>query len=605
MCGIGGIISRPGSAVDPAKLEALTRALNHRGPDGHGSHVHGNVALVHTRLAIVDLTAAGNQPMLTANGKFALTYNGEVFNHSELRSLLPDVEWRGTCDTETVAELLAHEGAESLPRLNGLFALALHDLQSQKLLLARDRWGVKPLYLYEGDGTIAFASELTALMSIGVPREIDSNQLRECMTGWAHGRWTPLAGVTKLLPGELATIDPLRMAITRRQWFKPSDKVSKTVASRLSASTPEENLVNLDEALRLAVERRLMSDAPLGTMCSGGVDSSLITMYAKEQRDVVAYCASVTDQPRSDEVGFAREVTSHLGVDLEVIPLSGESWRRDLVRTVRHVGYPLTHANSVPMYQIAAAAHRDGVKVLLSGEGADELFGGYGYLHRRLYRDFHEPVTGLRALARAGKRTAREKGWLTSGESDPIPGFTPQVRRFQDEIIQAARSAYRHHGGPTRSLEAALLGDLSLYLPHLLNRQDKCTMQASVETRVPFLDPDFVEIVLNLPLHQRIEPRRKEPLKRLAESRLPPGIADRPKMGFGFSVADYLDGRVRASFVRDGYLRDCLGRDRETWEAHCSAASGLALLLLWTGEIWCRAFVDGQQDDEIDSALWI
>jgi asparagine synthase (glutamine-hydrolysing) len=366
----------------------------------------------------------------------------------------------------------------------------------------------------------------------------------------------------------------------------------------------------VEDVLRASVERRLMSDVPLGTMCSGGLDSSLITAYARDAAGgpVHAFNASVVDQPSYDEGDWARRVADHLGVELHTVELTATSWRRDLVSVVSHIEYPLTHESSVPMMQIAGLARSMGVKVLLSGEGADELFGGYSWLHLEDTADFFARERRGESIARAAYRFAQRR--LRLGRQalrEPLRGPSERVWEWERETLDRALAAYAEHRGPRRRVEAGLAWDLSTYLPHLLNRQDKSTMQCGVETRVPFLDPDVVAVALNLPLEQRIEPERKAPLRAIARRLLPDGVADRPKVGFGFEVERYLGGGVaRSEFLVDGRLREVLEvGDRDAWRARVSSAVGQQALLMWTAEIWCRLFLDGDSVEAVEDALWI
>ncbi|MEA2446116.1 MAG: hypothetical protein QOJ12_3408 [Thermoleophilales bacterium] len=599
MCGIAGCVVGGGGRPDERALGAMARALGHRGPDDSGIAVEGSVGLAHTRLAIVDPTPAGRQPML-GRGGWALSYNGEVFNHMELRPQLGG-EWRGGSDTETVLRALETWGPDAaLPRFNGLFAFAVVDPVAGRVFLARDRFGVKPLYWARHAGALWFASEIGALLAAGVPREVDRDVLSQALArGWSNGPWTPIAGVRKLMPGTLAEVDVATLEWRERRWYDP--------LSVVSSEAPSAGLDELEAALRASVSRRLMADVPVGTMCSGGIDSSLITAYAHDAAaaPVHAFNASVVDQPSYDEGDWARRVAAHVGVELHTVELTAESWRADLVDVVRHVEYPLTHESSVPMMQIAALAWSKGVKVLLSGEGADELFAGYSWLHLEDAADFGARGQRLESLARAVYRRLQRLGMGRQSLREPLAGPSERVFEWERRELERAIAAYAGmHRGARGRLEGGLAWDLATYLPHLLNRQDKTTMQASVETRVPFLDPEVVALALNLPLEQRIEPERKGLLRELARRRLPPGVAERPKLGFGFEVARYLGPAARPEFVADGRLREVLEADRSTWSARVAGAVGQSALLLWTGEIWCRLFLDGESAESVNQALW-
>ena len=575
----------------------MAAALAHRGPDDEGIAVDGQVGLVQRRLAIVDPSPAGHAPMEDAGGRWLVTYNGEVFNHLELRAELPWVRWRGGSDTETLVEALAHWDEAAVPRCNGLFAWAALDRERRRLVLVRDRFGVKPLYMARHAGALWFASEMRALLEAGVARDVRRDVLAHAVErGWANGRRTPLAAVERVMPGTLVEVDLETLATAERTWYDPLETVGGG-----SGSAPDPRL--LEDALRGAVRRRLMADVPLGTMCSGGLDSSLITALAAEAGTVHAFNARIVDQPEWDEGRWAREVAEHVGVELHTVEMTAAEWRAGLVDVVRHVEYPLTHESSVPMAAIARLARERGVKVLLSGEGADELFGGYSWVHHHASADFAARRRPAAAAARAALRAAQRRGVLAGRAiPDPFPGPSDEVNAYEHERFGAALAAYAHHRGPRRRLEAGLAADLSTYLPHLLNRQDKTTMMHSVETRVPFLDPEVVALALNMPLEHRVEPERKAPLRALGRGLLPASVVAREKVGFGFDVGRYLGGAVREEFMRGGRLREELGVARAEWDPRVGELC--ASLAPLTAEIWLRTVAGGELPDAVQAELW-
>jgi asparagine synthase (glutamine-hydrolysing) len=622
VCGIAGCVVPPGREPDRAALERMADALRHRGPDDRGIEVVGTVGLVQTRLSIVDPTPAGHAPMAFEDRSCWLTYNGEVFNHLELRRELGDRGWHGGSDTETLLHALAAWGEEAIPRCNGLYAFAALDTVRRRLLLVRDRFGVKPLYLAWHEGTLWFASEVGALFAAGVPRAARDDVLAHAVAyGWAEGAQTPFAGVDRLAPGMVAEVGLDDLAVRERRWYDPAEAVDPERAAALAGESRAVLAGCLEDALRAAVRRRLMADVPVGTMCSGGLDSGLVTAFAREEHPrIVAYNASVVDQPGADEGPWAERVAAGLGVELRTAPMGAAAWRVGLVPAVAHNEFPLIHESSVPMAMIAALAHADGVKVLLSGEGADELFAGYDFLHGSEYDALlpararlaqraelaRARVHGLvrrrgRGLAAALRRRLRQR-------AAPAPAFEPpwaaSAAAHVENVRRRARAAHAHHPGPRGDLEAALLGDLSTYLPHLLNRQDKNTMQASIETRVPFLDPAVVALALNLPLEARTRPLRKGVLRDLGHRHLPRGVARRAKVGFGFDVRSYLEPAARPAFLADGALREHLGLARAEWDALTERAPSHLALRLWTGEAWCRLFLDGASTEAIERELW-
>jgi asparagine synthase (glutamine-hydrolysing) len=604
MCGIAGCVARPGERPDDAALRRMADAIAHRGPDDTGVEVVDSVGLVHTRLAIVDPSPAGHAPMEHPDGDWWLTYNGEVFNHVDLRAELPEVPWRGGSDTETLLHALAAWGEDAIPRCNGLFAYAALDRRRRRLLLVRDRFGVKPLYWARHAGRLWFASEMRPLLEVGIPRVPRADVLAHAVeVGWANGPLTPVEAIARVTPGTFLEVDLDTLVARERRWYEPVETVDAEWMAALAKAPRPQLVAAVEDALRTSVRRRLMADVPVGTMCSGGLDSSLVTAFAAEAGTVHAFNAAVVDQPGYDEGPWARRVADALGVELHTVELTAESWRAGLVETVRHIEYPLNHESSVPMAQIAGRARNEGMKVLLSGEGADELFGGYGWLHHHDFADFAARRRPAQRAARTLLRALQRRGVLAARTiPDPRPGPGPGVNAYERATIDRGIGAYAHHRRVRRRLEGKLAADLGLYLPHLLNRQDKSTMMRSIETRVPFLDPDLVALALNLPLEARLEPERKAPLRTIAARRLPPGVARREKLGFGFEVGPYLDDAVRPDFLAEGRLREVLGRGADEWRREAPAMLGALLPL--SAEIWCRAVLDGEAVEEVEEALW-
>jgi asparagine synthase (glutamine-hydrolysing) len=326
----------------------------------------------------------------------------------------------------------------------------------------------------------------------------------------------------------------------------------------------------------------------------------------------VAFNASASDDPALDEGRWAELVTRTLGVELRTIDVTAHDWRRALVGAVEHYEYPLAHESSVPIAAIASLARENGVKVLLTGEGADELFGGYWFMHRELYQRFlprrARASHVLDRVRRVGLRRLPSVvlGRLRPASERPTPRGAQDPRDFERTVGARASEAYAHHAGPRRELEAALLGGLSTgVLPLLLNRMDKNAMQWSVETRVPFLDPELVALVLNLPLEQRVGPEPKGILRDVARSYLPAEVVRRPKqVGLARSARDQLLTQARPDFLRRGSLRDVLGLAGEPWEDFVAVAGDHNPVALWTTEIWCRLILEDQPRAAVEAELW-
>jgi asparagine synthase (glutamine-hydrolysing) len=607
MCGIGGCVVPPGERPPRDRLESMRAALGHRGPDASGLVIEGNVGLVHTRLAIIDPTPRGEQPMRHPGGRWLLSYNGEVFNHLELRGLIGDAGFEGGCDTETVLRSLAKWGEAAVPRFNGLFAFAALDLDAHRLLLVRDRFGVKPLYVAMVEGSFFFASEIGALLAAGVPRRPAPEVIADAIEHvFPNGRRTPIEGIERVPPGSIVSLDLRSLERNVAGWYDPVQAVDVDLQAELERQ-PRHALVRMvDKELRRSVHRRLMADVPIGTMCSGGLDSSLVTAFAREARpDIVAFNVATPGDRFRGEGPAAARVTDALGINLETVEMTPASWRSSLVAAVRHFEYPLANASAPAIAQMAALARARGVKVLLTGEAADELAGGYWSHHRKALGEFlpyrHNlgqmldwvrafgPRETIRAAARRMVRP-QPRVLLTSDDGG----------RVAPDLLERARAAYGHHSGPRRELEAQLLCDLSVTLPHLLNRMDKNAMQASVEARTPFLDPGFVALMLNLPLEARVGPRSKGILRDVARSQLPRSTARRPKV-YGMRIDPrWITDAAAPSFLRDGCLRELLEVPIEKW-------TDLGARLphrLWSAEVWCRLMLEGQSVADVERELW-
>jgi len=623
MCGIAGCVLAPGRAPERRRLEAMRDALAHRGPDDRGVEVVGGVGLVHTRLSIVDLSERGHQPMAHPSGRWWLSYNGEIYNHVALRSELEraGARFTGTSDTETLLWALELWGPDAVTRLSGQFAFAALDLRGRRVLLCRDRFGVKPLYVARSGGGVWWASEPAALIAAGLDVRPAATAWRDLLSGaYLWGESTLLEGVRRLAPGAWTEVSLTDMRETTRVWHNPVDDVDGQLASRLAGRSRSQLADELHATLREAVRRTLLADTTVGTLCSGGVDSSLITALAAEGiPDLVAVGASHAPDGRLDEGLAARRVADALGIGLELVDVTPQSWRDAFVRATVHHGSPIANASAVTVSQLAERARRCGIKVLLTGEGADELFGGYGLVHsealgaflsrrHRLVRAVEpalwaDPRQALNALAvaRGARRLVRE----SLGPPAPsrwLPVLTPDGGH---EPSPESLSAYAHHGGARGALEATLLSHLDYSLCWLLNRMDENVMQASVEARVPFLEPDVVRLVLNLPLEARVGPWSKGILRDVARRLLPWSIAHRPKIyGMAFDARAWIQEAADPGFLADGMLRDALGIPAGELERVAAAGNHVVRVRLWSAEVWCRSQLGGCSIEEIESALW-
>lgn len=641
MCGIvGGWLKRP----DPMALEQSIGLLHHRGPDGRGAYFDrdSGVMLGHTRLAIIDLSETGHQPMSSDGGDMTLTYNGEIYNYRELRS---DVEsdskgFSGNSDTEVLLRLYQKFGPEALPRLNGIFAFALHDRQKGELILARDALGIKPLYYSEGDHGFAFASEIKALLPlVKGPRRLDLASLSRYATFlWCPGDGTPLTDVRKLDPGEAIVVRGGRI-VHRWKWYELP--VHRGVNKDLGR---DESIAEVRDVLRRAVTRQMVADVPVGAFLSGGLDSSAVVAFAREQApDIRCFTIGISggeDAGVTGDLPYARRVAEHLKVPLEIVQVDASRMADDLEEMVYQLDEPLSDPAPLNVLYISRLAREQGMKVLLSGAGGDDFLTGYrrhfalrydkvreflpagvnqrlGHLAhtldqrtamgRRLGRLF------MNAADTQDARLATYLAWvgredLASLYSADMAAAVKDIRADQpmlDFLADMAPNASR--------LDRMLALDQRFFLTdHNLIYTDKMAMAAGVEVRVPFLDVDFVELAAHIPdaykQHGRIG---KWVLKKAMEPYLPHDVIYRPKTGFGAPLRRWTRHELR-EMIGDLLSEESLQRRglfsplavqrliADNDSGRRDAAYTLFSLLCM--EIWCRRFLDRSHKSEAESS---
>ncbi|UXI66385.1 asparagine synthase (glutamine-hydrolyzing) [Tahibacter amnicola] len=633
MCGIAGY---QGSERIDSLGDAILAQLAHRGPDGSGRHVDSDagIALFHTRLAILDTSVLGAQPMTDASGSVVIVFNGEIYNFRELRQqcMAEGDVFRSHSDTEVILALYRRHGEAFLSQLNGIFALGLWDVRSRRLLLARDSVGVKPLYYVEHAKGVAFASELKTLRLFPfVAREPDLQAI-SCYVRWlwCPGPRSPLRGVYKMEPGEALWISDGRI---RRRWRF----AGLPIPSRDAAGTQVPPTVNdVREALERAVQRQLVADVPVGAFLSGGIDSSVIVALARRQLSGRMPCFTIAiDTAAGDgkshdgfeaDLPYARLVAQQLDLELHVTRI-GPEMLEELPKMVWHLDEPQADPAALNTFFICQQARRQGIPVLLSGTGGDDIFGGYRrHLAMRLDGVWARTPPGLRRwLARAGRampanpsparrigkvlRTAELEGnarvaayfdWCES-ENDLADLFEPAsgITVRPSALVEALDHMPAH----LSDLERMLLLDQRYFLTeHNLNYTDKMSMACGVEVRVPFLDPDLMVVAALLPDRCRVRGlTTKWMLRQAARGLVPDLVIRRSKTGFGAPVRHWLRGPLRemmhellgaASLRQRGifspaavarHLRDLdQGRGDPAY----------VLLSLMCIEWWCRLFLD-------------
>jgi asparagine synthase (glutamine-hydrolysing) len=518
MCGIAGIMTVNGGAPDGVALSAMKTALAHRGPDGDAIWSTGDTGLVHTRLAIIDLET-GDQPLFGPGGE-ALVANGEIYNHVELRAERPDMTFKTNSDCEPVLHYYRDYGIGFAEWLRGMYALALYDPAERRLVLSRDPFGIKPLYYAQSDTSFAFASEAQALLAAGfgsrITRERQTHELLQLQ--FTTGNETPFKGIDRVLPGETLIISSGRIVERRRRAALPEGgPVSRSEA---------EALRRLEDALLDSVAVHQRSDVPYAMFLSGGIDSSavLAAMARLNERPVTAYTAGFPGTGAADERDHARQVAKSLGAAHVEISFDDKDFWQVLPAVAAAMDEPVADYAILPTWKLAeaAASHH---KVILSGEGGDEIFGGYGR-YRRMIRP-----TWL------GGREMRSRGIL-----DGLNILRDERSDWRDGF--AASESLSRCGRRSR-LQAAQAVDCAEWLPNdLLTKLDRCLMAHGVEGRTPFLDPAVANAAFTLPDRLKVRGRRgKWVLRKWLNAAAPAARAFDAKKGFTVPVGEWIATR--------------------------------------------------------------
>jgi asparagine synthase (glutamine-hydrolysing) len=611
MCGIAGIVMRAGEAANRELIERMADRLGHRGPDDSGVFIHENVGLGHTRLAVIDTSEAGRQPLFNEDGSVAVVFNGEIYNYRELVEELTKAGhvFRSRTDTEVIAHAWEEYREACLERFRGMFALAILDTRLNRLFLARDRLGKKPLYYAATEGLFAFGSEIKALRVIpGLSDEIDLAAMLEYATyGNTLGERSIWRSVRRLEPGCHLSVDTLAGTVvgarTTRYWaptYQPDYGPSES-----------EWLEELDGALSESVRLRLVSDVPLGAFLSGGIDSGLVVSYmAEHSAEPVRTFTMRFSDPGHDESAHAEAVARHFGTQHHSELVTELSAMEVLDALVDMFDEPFGDESAIPTFQLSQMARRF-VTVALSGDGGDESFAGYDrYRHvRRLGRIGHAITPAGRWMAGAvasrlplGARARRPLERLSLngfaqyqhalGFSDTHLGLLTRDVREGADSAQAARV---EAGDPALSEapwpDRFAFHDLQHYLPDdVLVKVDRASMANSLEVRCPLLDHEVVELAGRIPLRFKLSTLRgKVLLRRLAASKLPASSVGLPKRGFGVPVGEWL----RGDGPLVGYLEAALRDTQNTaWDYFHPGAVGALL----------RAHTSGKTD--LHTGLW-
>ena len=575
MCGIVGGL---GSWQWP--VDEMLAAITHRGPDHQASLIEGNVFLGHTRLSIQDLSESGNQPMISGDGRYVIIFNGEIYNHFELRhQLLPQV-YRSTSDTATILAAYQEWGIDCLPKLNGIFAFALYDREKQSLLLARDRFGVKPLYLSATESGVVFSSEIKALLPTIKDKSVDVCSINNYLTFlWSPGSKTPFTSVNKLEPGSF-----IQFHFEKNELRSHQQKFYQIPFIGSYSSLTEKELIDAcEQKLLLAVERQLLSDVPVGFFLSGGLDSSLLVAMARKLHpDQKWNCFTIDTEDQLAEEGFtsdltyAKQVAQSLDVNLHVVKAEFDIVK-DFDDMIWHLDEPQADAAPLNVSNICKQARLLGFKVLIGGTAGDDVFSGYRRHQALQFEKYLKlvprfvgesilrlPLSQKNPFFRRVTKVLQESTHTTEERLANYYRWLPQevVNSLFTESNRQILNGYR----PTQYFfdrlkdipqETAWLNKMlywemtSFLVDHNLNYTDKMAMAHGVEVRVPFLDNELVEFACSIPPSLKLKgDETKYILKKVGERYLPHDVIYRPKTGFGAPVRRWITNEMSGTIAQ-------------------------------------------------------
>ncbi len=577
MCGITGLFPfNELGRFHSINLQKSIDLLRHRGPDHQSSYLSEGLNMGHTRLSILDLSPDGHQPMSDTSSRYILSFNGEIYNFQELKKKLETkYTFRSSSDTEVLLYHLIENGVDGLSQLNGFFSLAFYDSHEESLILARDRFGIKPLLYFKDDDKVLFSSELASLRAFGIPEKIDAEGLYLFLSlNYIPPPYSIYEGVKKLMPGQFISVKKGHFEI--KNWYNPIIRENQENNLTQNASMVREKLMQ-------AVEKRLVSDVPLGGFLSGGIDSSIIAWAAKQfDPNFKTFSVGYRDQKFLDESKDAGELAEYLGTSHSTIWLKSDFFHDSIERALSSMNEPFADSSLIAVDAVSQET-KNHVTVALSGDGADELFGGY-YKYNAFLRSFSPgPIEGLTkiagplfsivpssrdgklgSLSRRIKRYSRVSGLDLDKRywewSSPVGGtWAKEILKneylSQNPISEAGiKIGLFPHLKPD-NINRVLENDLQMVLAgDMLEKVDRASMMNSLEVRVPFLDHELVEFVKAVPSEQKLSRTQNKLLLREAfKSDLPKKLFARPKKGFEIPLAKWLREDL-ASEVKNKWL---------------------------------------------------
>jgi asparagine synthase (glutamine-hydrolysing) len=627
MCGIAGFLNYD---FNHSFFDEVNTIQYHRGPDAQDSFRHENIQLYHQRLSIIDISEAANQPF--KKDKYIIIFNGEIYNYKSLRQTLIEekgILFRTSSDTEVLLELYRSKGPNCLNDLQGMFAFAIYNLESRELFLARDHFGIKPLFYYSNSRQFAFASELKTLIKApGIKKDINYLSLTSSLNYlWLPGNATMFNGINKLPPGSFAVITNEGEMALKSYYEPPQTTVDYSEADAIA---------ELDEILCNSVSRHLEADVPVSAFLSGGLDSSLLSVLAKREQPLSTYSIAISRDDKRieqmpDDAKYAREVANKYGMDHHEI-LINPAVAEELPHMVYHLDEPIGDPAAINTYLISKAARENGVKVLLSGMGADEIFFGYRRQMATLEAMKYQKMPGLFKglvgnitnmlpvrIGNKGIKTTRwAKRFLSFANLPPSEAYQRSYSYYDkaslinlltndatndiDEMYLAHQRIF-DRGFEDDLINKMCYTDVQYFMQGLnLTYTDRASMAASVEVRVPFIDKKVVDFALSIPGPLKYKHRKqKYLLKKVAEKYLPKNIIYRPKASFGAPIRSWISGALEP-MVNDLLSSDSISnrglfnpneiRDLIKSNKEGKADNAYQIYQLLTTELWFREFVD-------------
>lgn len=630
MCGIVGFVSQGSLKVESANelLTCMSSAISHRGPDGDGLFFDSfsGVGMAHRRLSIVDLSETGSQPMESPSKRYVIVFNGEIYNHHGLRQSLQkefSVKWRGSSDTEVLLAAFDHWGVvEALKKASGMFALAIFDRFSEKILLARDRFGEKPLYFgFLGslnEQSFIFGSDLASFKAHpNFNKELNRAAITEFLKfGCVPAPLSIYEGVSKLQPGKIIEVCIHSLAVTHSTYWSSRETMLRGQHDQFPGTYPEA-VRKVSELLSDSVERQMLADVPIGAFLSGGIDSSLIAalMQAKAKEPIKTFSIGFTDKAY-DEAEYAKKVAKHLGTDHTELYVDEATALQYVNKLASIYSEPFADSSQIPTLLVCELA-RESVVVSLSGDAGDELFGGYNRYVKAAsaWRSIDLVPLALRnGVSRCGSVITKEKWAVLLGLLSPFMSSHYNPSQFADRLDKSFRvlgstslddlymdlvSSSQNISpllpdnglseGPKRfdlssnldDFHKMMCADIEMYLPDdILVKVDRAAMAVSLETRVPFLDHTLFEFSCTLPTDFKYRNGvGKAPLRDILSQYVPRDLFERPKMGFGVPIKSWLRGPLRE------WAAELIARERLVEEGYFDSDQ---VNKLWQEHIDCR-----------------